>query len=202
MRMRMLALASTALITTLVLAGCGQNNDPGMSGMDHGSSSSSPSSSEASADFNAADEMFVTMMIPHHQQAIEMADLILGKDGIDERVVTLAQQIKDAQQPEIETMQGWLAEWGVSSDDMDMGEMEHGGGMMSDEDMAALESASGAEAAPLFLEQMIAHHQGAIEMAETELANGKNADALALAQAVVDTQSAEIETMQDLLGQL
>ena len=111
-------------------------------------------------------------------------------------------QIKDAQQPEIETMQGWLAEWGVSSDDMDMGEMEHGGGMMSDEDMAALESASGAEAAPLFLEQMIAHHQGAIEMAETELANGKNADALALAQAVVDTQSAEIETMQDLLGQL
>lgn len=99
-------------------------------------------------------------------------------------------------------MQGWLAEWGVSSDDMDMGEMEHGGGMMSDEDMAALESASGAEAAPLFLEQMIAHHQGAIEMAETELANGKNADALALAQAVVDTQSAEIETMQDLLGQL
>ena len=49
---------------------------------------------------------------------------------------------------------------------------------------------------------MIAHHQGAIEMAETELANGKNADALALAQAVVDTQSAEIETMQDLLGQL
>ena len=67
---------------------------------------------------------------------------------------------------------------------------------------AALESASGVEAAPLFLEQMIAHHQGAIEMAETELANGKNADALALAQAVVDTQSAEIETMQDLLGQL
>ena len=70
MRMRMLALASTALITTLVLAGCGQNNDPGMSGMDHGSSSSSPSSSEASADFNAADEMFVTMMIPHHAQAV------------------------------------------------------------------------------------------------------------------------------------
>ena len=136
------------------------------------------------------------------EQAVEMSDMILAKSDVDQRVLDLAQQIKDAQQPEIETMQGWLAEWGVSSDDMDMGEMEHGGGMMSDEDMAALESASGAEAAPLFLEQMIAHHQGAIEMAETELANGKNADALALAQAVVDTQSAEIETMQDLLGQL
>ena len=70
MRMRMLALASTALITTLVLAGCGQNNDPGMSGMDHGSSSSSPSSSEASADFNAADEMFVTMMITMYSRII------------------------------------------------------------------------------------------------------------------------------------
>jgi len=169
--------------------------------MDHGGSSSAPSES-AEADFNMADSMFAMMMIPHHEQAVEMSDMILAKSDVDQRVLDLAQQIKDAQQPEIETMQGWLAEWGVSSDDMDMGEMEHGGGMMSDEDMAALESASGAEAAPLFLEQMIAHHQGAIEMAETELANGKNADALALAQAVVDTQSAEIETMQDLLGQL
>lgn len=114
MRMRMLALASTALITTLVLAGCGQNNDPGMSGMDHGSSSSSPSSSEASADFNAADEMFVTMMIPHHQQAIEMSDMILVKQGIDPRVADLAKQIKAAQGPEIEQMQGWLNQWGMS----------------------------------------------------------------------------------------
>lgn len=203
MRMRMAALASTALITTLVLAGCGQNNDPGgMPGMDHGSSSSSPSSSEASGDFNAADEMFVTMMIPHHQQAIEMADLILGKDGIDERVVTLAQQIKDAQGPEIETMQGWLQEWGLPSPDPSMGGMDHGGGMMSEEDMTALESATGVEATRLFLQGMIEHHNGAIMMAEMELSNGQNPDVLELAQQVIDGQKAEVTTMQEILDSL
>lgn len=206
MRMRMLALASSALITTLVLAGCGQNNDPGgMPGMDHGSSSSSPSSSESSADFNGADEMFVAMMIPHHQQAIEMADLILGKDGIDERVVTLAQQIKDAQGPEIETMQGWLQEWGLPSPDLSMGGMDgmdHGGGMMSEEDMTALESATGVEATRLFLQGMIEHHNGAIMMAEMELSNGQNPDVLELAQQVIDGQKAEVTTMQEILDSL
>ena len=207
MRMRMLALASTALITTLVLAGCRQNNDPGMSGMDHGSSSSSPSSSEASADFNAADEMFVTMMIPHHQQAIEMADQILAKDGIDERVVALAEQIKAAQDPEIQTMKGWLEDWGIPYDDSMSGiggmeGMDHGDGMMSEEDMAALESATGVEATRLFLQGMIEHHNGAIMMAETELSNGQNPDALELAQQVIDGQSAEVTTMQEILDSL
>lgn len=170
-----------------------------MPGMDHGGSDSSPS--DSAADFNAADEMFATMMIPHHEQAVEMSDMILAKSDVDPRVLELAQQIKDAQQPEIDTMEGWLEDWGV--DGMDMGGMDHGGdGMMSEEDMAALEAATGPEAARLFLEQMILHHQGAIEMAEAELQDGKNADALALAQAVVDTQSAEITTMQDLLTQL
>ena len=202
MRMRMLALASTALITTLVLAGCGQNNDPGMSGMDHGSSSSSPSSSEASADFNAADEMFVTMMIPHHQQAIEMADLILGKDGIDERVVTLAQQIKDAQGPEIEQLQGWLDDWGVDPEEQQMDGMDHSDGMMTEDDMAALESADGPEASRLFLEQMIVHHEGAVEMAQTQVDDGSNPDAVELAQTIIDAQTAEIQEMQDLLATL
>ena len=204
MRMRMLALASTALITTLVLAGCGQNNDPGMSGMDHGSSSSSPSSSEASADFNAADEMFVTMMIPHHQQAIEMADQILAKDGIDERVVSLAEQIKAAQDPEIQTMKGWLEEWGVPYDDSmsGMDGMDMGGGMMSEDDMAALDAATGVEATRLFLNGMIAHHQGAVTMAQSVLTNGQNPDVAALAQQIIDGQTAEITTMQDILASL
>lgn len=204
MRMRMLALASTALITTLVLAGCGQNNDPGMSGMDHGSSSSSPSSSEASADFNAADEMFVTMMIPHHQQAIEMADQILAKDGIDERVVSLAEQIKAAQDPEIQTMKGWLQEWGVPYDDSMSGMegMDMGGGMMSEDDMAALDAATGVEATRLFLNGMIAHHQGAVTMAQSVLTDGQNPDVAALAQQIIDGQTAEITTMQDILASL
>jgi|TARA_B100000519_G_scaffold197767_1_gene206079 uncharacterized protein (DUF305 family) len=197
-KIRAAALVAVPLAAALFLAGCADNGGS-MPGMDHGGSDSSPS--DSAADFNAADEMFATMMIPHHEQAVEMSDMILAKSDVDPRVLELAQQIKDAQQPEIDTMEGWLEDWGV--DGMDMGGMDHGGdGMMSEEDMAALEAATGPEAARLFLEQMILHHQGAIEMAEAELQDGKNADALALAQAVVDTQSAEITTMQDLLTQL
>lgn len=201
MRLRTFALASGVLITTLLLAGCAQNNNTGgMPGMDHGSTPMMPS--EGASNFNSADETFVTMMIPHHEQAIEMADLLLSKDGVDPRVTDLAQQIKDAQGPEIETMKSWLAAWGAPYDESQSGGMNHGGGMMSDADMTALESATGAEASRLFLEQMTQHHQGAIDMAQMELDTGQNADALALAQTIIDAQTAEIATMRDILGTL
>jgi uncharacterized protein (DUF305 family) len=148
------------------------------------------------AEANQSDRMFVTMMIPHHQQAIEMADTLLAKGGIDPRVTDLAQQIKAAQGPEIELMEGWLEAWDVPMDAM--GGM--GDGMMSGDDMAALDAAAGEEATRLFLEQMVHHHQGAIEMAEAEIEGGKAPEVLALAQAVIEAQSTEIATMQQLLG--
>lgn len=202
MKLRIFALASGVLAVTLALAGCSAPPE-GMNGMDP-SSNPGPSSTTATA-FNNADEMFVTGMIPHHEQAVAMADLLLSKEGVDERVISLANDIKAAQGPEIETMKGWLADWGVAAGGSGMEGMEgmdQGGGMMSDADMAALESASGTEASRLFLEQMTRHHQGAIEMAQQELDNGKNPDALKLAQMIIDSQTAEIATMQDILATL
>lgn len=211
MRFRILALSTAALAAALVLAGCAPT-DGSMPGMDHGPggmTSGTPASSEQ-ASFNSADEMFVTMMIPHHEQAIEMADQILAKDGIDERVVTLAEQIKAAQGPEIQTMKGWLEDWGIPSDDSmsdmggmgGMGGMDHGDGMMSDDDMAALDAATGVEVTRLFLEGMVGHHQGAVTMAQMVLNNGENPDVAALAQQIIDGQTAEITTMQDILATL
>jgi len=202
MKIRTAATAALALATALTLAGCAGGTGSGsesMPGMDHGGSSAS---SEPMADFNDADVMFAQMMIPHHQQAVEMADMILAKDGIDESVLTLAEEIKAAQQPEIEQLQGWLEEWGADSDTDSMDGMDHGGGMMSDEDMQSLDAATGAEASRLFLEQMTMHHEGAVTMAQDEVDNGQNADAVALAQTIVETQTAEIATMQELLAQL
>lgn len=202
MKIRTAATAALALATALTLAGCAGSSGSGtesMPGMDHGSSSSP---SAGMADFNDADVMFAQMMIPHHQQAVEMADMILGKDGIDESVLTLAEEIKAAQQPEIEQLQGWLEEWGADSDTDSMDGMDHGGGLMSDEDMQSLDAATGADASRLFLEQMTMHHEGAITMAQDEVDNGQNADAVALAQTIVETQTAEIATMQELLAQL
>ena len=89
--------------------------------------------SAQAAAHNMADMMFAQMMIPHHQQAIEMSDMVLSKQGMDPRVVELATQIKDAQGPEIAQMQGWLDEW-----NMDMGDMPGHGDMDGSLDMPAV----------------------------------------------------------------
>lgn len=194
---RAAATAAIALTALLALAGCAgtTSSGGGMPGMDHGSSSSAPA-----ADANDADIMFASMMMEHHAQAVDMSDTILGKDDIDERVIALAEEIKAAQQPEIDKMQGWLDDWGADSSDM--GSMDHGSGMMSEEDMQALDAATGVDASRLFLEQMMEHHRGAIDMAQEEVDNGQNADATALAQTIIDAQTDEIATMEEILATL
>ncbi|MFF2487242.1 DUF305 domain-containing protein [Microbacterium sp. NPDC058062] len=194
---RAIAFAPVALTAALVLAGCSPQQ-PAMPGMNHESGMMGDS---GSVDFNDADVMFATMMIPHHQQAIEMAESVLSKENVDPQVVDLATKIEDAQAPEIETMQGWLEEWRVADGRDDIGGMDHGDGMMSQDDMATLEAAAGPEAGRLFLEQMIVHHEGAIQMSETEVKSGQNPDAVALAKKIVTDQTTEIATMEELLAQ-
>ncbi|CAN5443467.1 DUF305 domain-containing protein [soil metagenome] len=200
-RFRLIASTAAPLALVLALAGCADAGSGSMPGMDRSGGMTSPPASQVQADFNTSDVMFAAMLIPHHEQAIEMSEVILGQSGVDRRVSDLAEQIKDAQAPEIELMQSWLDEWGESGAG-DMADMDHGGGMMSEEDMAALEGADAAEAARLYLEQMIVHHEGAIEMAQVELADGMNPDAIALAQTIIDAQTAEIAVMEDLLTQI
>lgn len=197
MKNRAAATAAITLTALLALAGCASTTTGG--GMDNMPGMGSSASASPAADVNMADMQFTMMMIPHHEQAVEMADMILGKDGIDERVLTLAEQIKAAQGPEIELMESWLDEWGTPMGDMDG--MDHGG-MMSDTDMQALENATGAEASRLFLEQMIVHHEGAIEMAQDEVDNGQNPDVITLAENIIASQTTEISTMEDILATL
>lgn len=179
---------------------------------------SAPSTSAASSDaaHNDADVAFAQGMIPHHQQAIEMSDMLLGKQGIQPQIVTLANQIKNAQAPEIDQMQGWLQQWGAGSTpasssspmpghDMSGGDMSRmptgsGHGMMSDADMAALQNAQGTEAGRLFLTQMIKHHEGAITMAQQEIDSGQFPAAVDMARTIVSSQQQEITTMQGLLN--
>jgi uncharacterized protein (DUF305 family) len=207
MNFKRVLVPAIALVTAASLAACSNDDEPGhdMASM---SSSAEAGEQESPAEgdwFNQQDVMFARMMIPHPEQAIEMSDVILAKEGVDPQITDLANQIKDAQGPEIEQLTTWLEEWGSplpESDSMDS--MDHGSmdGMMSEEDMQALQGAQGAEAGRLFLEQMIVHHQGAIEMAQIEVDEGKNEDAVAMAQQIVDTQQAEISTMEDLLASM
>lgn len=202
MRTRTFALAGTAVALTVVLAACGSTtaSSPG----DSAPAGTSAAAVQTVADGSDADISFAQLMIPHHQQAVEMAALALARQTSPE-VKELAQQIKGAQDPEIQMMSGWLQAWGApmemgdDHDSHDMGGMTMSG-MMSDEDMQALMGASGADFDRLWLEMMIAHHQGAISMADQVKAGSSNADVTALADAVIAGQTAEIDTMQELLS--
>ena len=198
-----LTLTAVALaVAALLLGACG-SHDMGsmdMGSMDTGSMDTGDSIPE-SADFNAADVMFAQMMIPHHQQAIEMSDIALDPNSqASAAIIALATQIKGAQDPEISQMKNLLTAWGKS---MEMGSMDHSSmmdGMLSLEEMDTLGQLKGAEFDKAWAKGMIAHHEGAIAMANDVLANGKNSDILALANAVVSGQTKEIETLKPLAG--
>ena len=207
-----LGLAAAALAAALSLAGCaaGSGTDSGTGttpshGMNHGSSSPMSSAApDASADHNAADIMFSQMMIPHHAQAVEMSEIMLAKTGIPAAVTSLATRIKAAQAPEIEQMTGWLEDWNQPTGMMSGHAMSGGGmsGMVSAEDLDKLKAAEGNEAAKLFLTQMVAHHDGAIAMAQTEVESGEFIKTIELAKAIITSQQAEIEEMKQLLAAL
>ena len=212
--------ATLAMTMMLLIGGCSNAQDSQETST---STADSPAGSESATVHNAADVAFVTGMIPHHQEAVEMSDLVLAQPdpspGSDEAVRAIARQVRDAQAPEIEQMKTWLKDWGMGGDtvtddgggemdghDMDGGDMDGadmGGaamnGMLTESQMNELSQATGAELDQLYLELMIIHHEGAIGMAQTELKEGKNPAALKLAQGVIDTQQAEIKQMQTLL---
>lgn len=192
-----------AIVIALGLTAC--SDDEGHDGHDSSSSSNIAESEE----FNQADVDFATDMIQHHAQALSMVDLTVGRE-LSPELTQLAEQIREAQGPEIELMVDWLNDWdqpvpatmrdhvnahgdGEMNMDSDMP------GMMSAEDMEALEAAQGGEFEQMFFEMMIQHHEGAIEMAETERADGEYPDAIDLAGTIIDAQQDEIDQMQSLL---
>ncbi|HEY3506557.1 MAG TPA: DUF305 domain-containing protein [Actinocatenispora sp.] len=187
-------LAATAAVVLSVAAGCG--------GTEH--SAGHPAahhSAAAAAGHNAADVMFAQMMIPHHRQAVEMAELAPSRAS-SRQVVDLAARIAGAQDPEIRTMSSWLRSWGEAVPSPDAGDhdMAMADGMMSDGDMAKLKAARGREFDAMFARMMIAHHQGAIAMARDEAADGRYPKATSLAAGIVRTQSAEVTTLKGLAG--
>lgn len=183
----------TALsVSGLVLAGC--SSDHSMDAMDMTGDSASSSNMQASS--NMSDIAFAQMMIPHHEQAVVMSGYVLTNTD-NPQVLALAQEILDAQGPEIEQMTAILDRF-----NSDMG--GHGGhtmaGMLTDQELDQLQNAKGPEFDQLFLSGMIAHHEGAIDMADDVLASGADVEVRALAEAIVSGQQAEIDYMKELLN--
>ena len=201
-------MATTAAATTAAMSGA-SSMAPGM-----------PMPSAPAGPHNAADITFASQMLVHHKGAVAMADLAPERAASAE-VKALAVKIKAEQTPEIATMTGWLNVWQPATDMNgkpmtsssmamgSMGGMDHGSttaaampGMMTDQQMAQLTAAKGADFDKMFLTLMIAHHRGAVEMAKTEMAGGSNPAALALADSIISSQTAEISAMQKMLATL
>jgi uncharacterized protein (DUF305 family) len=198
----MILLVAVALLAATALTGCGDSD----------ASDAEPSAARTAPNgdvYNDADVTFAQQMIPHHAQAIAMADLTRGRE-LSPEVAELAASLTEAQTPEIETMTGWLTSWGeevpetmrdhanAHGDGMaDMGEDMPG--MMSQDEMDALESTSDAEFEDMWLEMMVEHHNGAIEMAQDEQEAGSFSPAVDLAADIETGQRAEVDQITDLI---
>ncbi|BCN63085.1 hypothetical protein RE9431_15400 [Prescottella equi] len=228
---RMLVAVGSAAAVVALVAGCtsDESDDNATTSATTSASVSASGTAEQGGPHNDADVEYVQMMIPHHEQAVEMAELVPSRTGNPD-IIALADQIEKAQGPEIEQMEGWLKAWGApepskaeapgaTSDGMDhdgmegdgtsmpmtsmnsMPGMEGGGhGMMSAEQMQALENAKDAEFDKMWLELMIAHHQGAVASSEQILQTGESEQVRQLAQQIVSSQQAEIAQMEALLN--
>ncbi|MBT2469925.1 DUF305 domain-containing protein [Streptomyces sp. ISL-66] len=199
---RRTAIVIAAGAASVVLVACGSNDDTSAGHDGHSSTPSAASSAPASqGQHNPADVAFAKGMIPHHRQAVEMADLAPTRaESAD--VKTLATEIKEAQDPEIKSLSGWLTSWGeqVPAEGAMDHSMHAAGGMMTAEEMDDLKKASGKAFDTAFMEMMIKHHEGAVAMAKTEKADGAFPDAKTMADAIITSQTAEIARMNSLLG--
>ena len=188
---RMLTAAATALLAGVALTGCTINlgatsgeHDMGM--MD-----------ENNGGYTADDIMFMQMMIPHHQQAVDMGTLAETRAS-NPKVKALAAQIKAEQAPEIAEMKQWLKDAGAG---MTMNHSMTMSGMLTEAEMTTLENSTGAEFDRLYLEGMIGHHEGAIEMAKMVI-DSNTANTHALGHAINDSQTKQIAYMKELLAKL
>lgn len=147
---------------------------------------------------NEVDVHFLGMMVPHHEQAIDMSDVLLASDVDDAQVRDLAQRIKDGQERENEQMRAWADEWGIQKD-MDLHSNHIANGMFQPEELEEFSSLKGDQLRTTFLEMMHYHHQHVIEMTQGEIQNGAYAPLREMAQDMVDVQTAEMREMEELL---
>ncbi len=194
--------AFAAVVFAIALAACAA--DSAGDGYSDSVATETPVITGEPAGYNAADIAFADNMIPHHKQAIELARLVPDRSTNPE-LKTLADQIPAAQQPEINILNVFLVQWnenpeaGSGGADGQAGHGQSMDGMVDDATVAKLESLRGTEFDTLWLQSMIAHHQGAVEMAKTEIADGENVDAIAMAKTMAAAQEAEIGQMKKLL---
>lgn len=192
MTFRLIA-GATAMAAAAMLSACSASSKE--AAKEGKPAASASQSAQPAGGHNDDDVMFAQMMIPHHEQAVELAALVPDR-STDAAVIKLAATISGEQQPEIDFMKSTLNGWGAAGG--------HGGmamaGMVDAATMARLQGLKGRDFDTLWLRSMIAHHEGAIQMAKTEVEVGADPEMTALARSIITAQQAEIDQMKQMLG--
>jgi uncharacterized protein (DUF305 family) len=210
MRQQLVRVSAAAVVAAVTLSACSNSGNHSASSSPSASTATGSSPSAAQA-HNSADITFAQNMIPCHKQAVQMSDIILTKQGIDPRVAQVAKQIKAAEDPDIQRMQSWLSQWqqpgmpttpspSAGMPAMQGPAMQGMAGMMTPEQMTALQNAQGADASKQFLTMMIQNHQHAIMSAQSEIGSGQYPPAVAMAHSIATSEQQEVNTMQGILG--
>ena len=193
------SLVAIIVVLLVVILGISinRNSDDGFFGM-HGNDSMGMHHNSGTATYTGADVMFLQMMIPHHQQAIDISNIAL-KTSKDSELLALAKTIRDAQSAEIMQMQTWLKD---ANTNPGMGHsMDSMGGMLDDTELSALSAATGKTFDALWLKGMIGHHDGAIHMT-TMIRDASNPDIKSFGENVLMDQSAQIVQMNGILKRI
>jgi uncharacterized protein (DUF305 family) len=198
-RTRLAAGLAAAAATAAMLSACSTATDTKSDSAASSAAGSASASAQNGAAHNSEDVMFAQMMIPHHQQAVELGAMVPQHTN-NADLIKLAGEIMKQQQPEINIMKTQLVQWGVNPDDPTGMHAGHMSGMVDEATLAKLKTLQGAEFDKLWLQSMISHHQGAIDMAQTEVSKGGNADMMALARDIITAQQTEIDQMKKMLA--
>ena len=186
------------LLVIIMGMGMSRNNDRGFFGM-HGFGMMDLDERQSTMDLSGGDVMFLQMMIPHHQQAVDISQLAIATSK-DAELVALATDIRDGQKEEILQMKSWLRE---ANADIDMGHSmgDAMGGMLDDQELADLEAASGRDFDLLWLKGMTNHHVGALHMS-TMIKDARNDEIKRFGENVISVQTAQIEQMKIMIKRL
>ncbi len=190
------------VITVGAVSGCGVLSGAG--GPDRGAAQPSAAATAVESPRSTAvayeDITFVQMMLAHDRQTVQICDLLLAKSGVDPPVRVLAEQMRRTRAPEIDRMTRWLSAWGIDESPLDHAHADRTHGLLRPGQLATFERAAGPEAQQAFVETMISHDQGALEISARVLANGADPGVKTLAEATVVTGKSEIARLETLLG--
>ena len=198
LRHRISGLIAIALLGVSVASCSGQDSDTTDTPQTDKDGVAVTAGDDQPAEVNGVDLHFLAMMTPHHQQAVDMSEIILAAQGTSAATADLADRIKVGQEEEIDTMVDWAEQWD-QHDLMEQHSQHIANGMITPEQLDQLKTLEGEEADTLFLQLMHSHHAGAVAMTQDQIDNGGYQPLVDLAQQMIDVQTAEMREMEQLL---